>query len=136
MTRAAGQICLGADKWIPTWAQDGTLRPLMCPREPGYFRAIAAAPGFQDAISVPVGPITVPEPEALPEFTRFDVGWAHGQWHFSAEFGADVSDLRVHVQSTLSPSDESSWQELPGLSQMSRLDRTFTLDRIDLPPGD
>ncbi len=56
-------------------------------------------------------------------------------FQFTATESAVLSDLRVRVQSSTTPTVEGSWTDLPTGSQMSRLDNTWTTTAIDLPSG-
>ena len=56
-------------------------------------------------------------------------------WRFTAVLASTISDLRVRVQSTLTPNQEASWTYVAGGAPMSRLDSNWTLNTADVPAG-
>jgi len=49
-------------------------------------------------------------------------------WRFTAVLASTVSDLRLRVQSTLTPNQESSWKDVIEGATMSRLDSNWTFN--------
>jgi hypothetical protein len=64
---------------------------------------------------------------------------SNNPWQFTASFTALVSDLRLSVQSTTTPTDKTSWTALPGFSDNSDMTEgvagNWTLNRTDVPTG-
>lgn len=56
-------------------------------------------------------------------------------WQFKATLSSTISDLRLRVQSTLTPDQESSWTYLEEGAPMSRIDSTWTLNTTDVLTG-
>ncbi len=87
------------------------------------------------SFTVNVGP-----PSPLPAIDSFSVlpGPApirtSNPWTFSAVYSTLVSDLRLRVQTTLTPTNEASWTYLPG--DMTHVDANWTLNRTVVPTGD
>ena len=103
-----------------------------------YFRAVASAPGYADGPSAALGPETVLIPQ-LPPIGSFSYSTggtpirSSNAWLFSAGYKNLVSDLKLRVQSTLTPNDEGSWTYLPG--NLSDVDGNWTLNRTVVPVG-
>lgn len=56
-------------------------------------------------------------------------------WSFRATYSSPVPDLKLRVQSTVTPDDESSWSDLPGGSAMTKVGGDWVLDTTDVPTG-
>ena len=56
-------------------------------------------------------------------------------WSFRATYSSPVPDLKLRVQSSLTPSDESSWSDLPGGGAMTQAGGDWVLNTTDLPTG-
>jgi hypothetical protein len=56
-------------------------------------------------------------------------------WSFRATYSSPVPDLKLRVQSTLTPDDESSWSDLPGGAAMTKVGADWVLDTTDVPTG-
>ncbi|MEO8429242.1 MAG: hypothetical protein ABI651_19300 [Verrucomicrobiota bacterium] len=79
-------------------------------------------------------------PAPLPAFGSFSYTTSapirSGQpWQFTAVQSAAVSEVRVRVQSTLTPNNETSWTDLPGGGQMTHVDANWSLNTMDVPSG-
>jgi hypothetical protein len=131
----------GGGQMIPQ-DTDWTLDTTDVPIGVRFFRANASASGYIDHNSLEAGPVTVLEPDPLPDFRSFSVNFtsvpifSNNQWMFRAGFSAQIPDLRIRIQSTLTSSDESSWEDLPRVWQMSHQDAVWSLDTTDIPTGD
>jgi hypothetical protein len=60
---------------------------------------------------------------------------SNNPWQFTAYYTTLVSDLRLHVQSTTTTNDESSWSDLPGNPNMTHVGANWTLNTTDVPAG-
>ena len=78
------------------------------------FRAISSAPGFDDTISNPVGPFNLSSSKA--RLNPVDMSISTNGWFADFYCVARIKNLpsggSVRVQSTTTPSDESSWSDL------------------------
>ncbi len=132
---------LPGDSYMTRLDSEWNLGPVKVPERDRYFRAIASAPGFVDRTSPPIGPLTVFLPSALPVIGSFSVSAGpspvrtSNPWRFQATYAAEISDLRLRIQSTLTPGDEVSWSDLPGNARMARSDAEWTLGTTQVPEG-
>jgi Concanavalin A-like lectin/glucanases superfamily len=105
-----------------------------------FFRVVGFAPTYADQISGVQGPFAILN--VLPDLTGFitNPGGAPirstNPWHFETTYSGLVSDLQLRVQSSLTPTNEASWSDLPGNPYMTHVDATWSLDTTDIPTGD
>jgi hypothetical protein len=106
-----------------------------------YFRVVAAAPGYFDSVSAPVGPeIVLPPPELSPvsSFLLTTGGTpvrSSNPWQFIAGDTDLVPGLQLRVQSTTTTNVAASWQDLPGVHYMTNNAGGWTLAKTDVPVG-
>jgi Divergent InlB B-repeat domain len=109
-----------------------------------FFQVVASAAGYLNIISPPQGPVTVLGPAAsvqLPAISSFSVNpggapiRSTNPWQFGATYSTAVSGLQLRVQSTLTPSNEGSWTDLPGNPYMTNVGANWTLNTTDVPTG-
>lgn len=118
-----------------------TLNTTDVPTGDQYFRVVASAPGYADALSTTIiGPITV-----LAGIAPFgDFSWetlsphrTGTPWVFSIVEWSAISGLNLRLQSSPTPDVETSWTDLSG-GQMTRSPNsptTWVLPISNLPTG-
>ncbi len=145
---------LSADPVVsePSWSADGTVivftaRPATMPQE-NIFKLNAAPEsvanprvalttnadggGKAARFSQPVAPL--PTVQAATDFTIASAAFGE-EWTFTVTQSAPSVTLRV--QSSLTPDDPGSWQDLPGGGEMADIgSNTWQLVTDDLPLGD
>lgn len=103
-----------------------------------FFRVIAAAPGYFDSDSVTLGPENVLDGIAPLSFFHGETvePYQNGVlWTFTTTESSVISDLRLRVQATTTPTNQLSWTDLPGGGQMGHHESTWTLDTTNVPIG-
>lgn len=132
---------LPGDPYMTRLDSEWDLGSVQVPEGNRYFRAIASAPGFLDRTSPANGPIPVLPASALPVLGSFSVSAGpspvrtSNPWHFQVTYPSEISDLRLRIQSTLTPGDEASWSDLPGNPYMARSDAEWMLATTQVPEG-
>ncbi|MFZ9854065.1 MAG: hypothetical protein ACO3I0_03020 [Limisphaerales bacterium] len=132
---------LPGDPYMTRLDSEWNLGPVRVPEGNRYFRAIASAPGFLDRTSPANGPTLVLPASPLPILGSFSVSSGtspvrtSNPWRFQVTYPPEISDLRLRIQSTLTPGDEASWSDLPGNPYMARSDAEWTLRTTQVPEG-
>jgi hypothetical protein len=129
------------DPYMTRLDSEWNLGPVQVPEGNRYFRAIASAPGFLDRTSPANGPMLILPASPLPVLGSFSVSpgsspvRTSNPWRFQVTYPPEISDLRLRIQSTLTPKDEASWSDLPGNPYMARSDAEWTLGSTRVPEG-
>ena len=132
---------LPGNSYMTRLDSEWTLGPVRVPEGNRYFRAIASAPGFLDRTSPANGPMLVEPASVLPNLGSFSVSAGpspvrtSNPWRFQVTYRPEISDLRLRIQSSLTPGVESSWSDLPGNPYMARSDSEWTLKSTQVPEG-
>jgi len=132
---------LPGEHYMTRLDSEWNLGPVRVPEGERYFRAIASAPGYLDRTSPANGPVLVLPASTLPALGSFSVGAGSSPvrtsnpWRFQVTYAPELSDLRLRVQSTLTPDKEASWSDLPGNPYMARSDAEWSLGSTQVPEG-
>jgi len=104
------------------------------------FRVVASASTYSDLISdPPLGPYTIVA--GLPDIGFFDHSnggtpvRSSNPWQFLATYTDLVPGLLLRVQSTSTPDEGDTWQDLPGVHYMTNNAGAWTLAKTDVPTG-
>jgi hypothetical protein len=102
------------------------------------FRVLASAPTYVDGASAVIGPFTVLE--GIAPFGDFS--WQTTApfqpgvpWIFSIVEHSLAPGLSLRVQSSTTPNDPSTWNDLQGGGQMGRSGAAWTLNTTNVPTG-
>lgn len=99
------------------WALDKT----DVPTGVQYFRVVASAPGYVDGMSSIVGPQIVLQGFALWGYFSYTTRVPYSTatpWGFAIGQPSQIPGMSLRVQSSTTPDDENSWNNLPGGGQM------------------